>query len=1353
MATFYDNFFSGNLSNWIISSAAPVDRLWSINGGLLRPLDPTSDKFGLIRYNTPLNVDGRIIVKYNLLDLYNGTDNAVVFRYSNSANFVSVFVDPGQDDERGVGIQFNTLGQGFSNNVVLSAASGEAFSQQTSPLKTAIPQTGGLSITYIGNKYDIVIYDAFDTYVASGTYTDPLSRNLTSGYVGFSHSEKWNANIAGWDSISATDFAPTQIPPTINSFTVTPNSINLGESATLSWNISSGTNATTAYIYSPINSAVPLIGSYVVTPLVNTSYDLSAWSDAGSDTETTTVNVADNFPIILSFTNSGPISASQSATLNWNISAATSAVIDNGIGWVSYTSAGSITTPSLLTDTLYRLSAYDNDGDFATASTLVTVNQLPTASLNITGSPTCSGSTYNLVWASQYGTSAVINNGIGDVTVSGGTYTVTATTPKSYTLSVYNDLGVANSYATAIVYYRAPVAVAGPDQTISTTAASAPVTLNGLASYDVEGLPFTYEWKENFTVLSTSPTFTRNFTAGVHTITLTVRNSCNVVSTDIVIVNVQRISPPIADARVNKTVLDTPGNVILDGSYSFDIGGFITSYAWYDNGISIGNTGVLTKFLDFGTHDITLVVTDNDGLQSSDSVQVVVSSDASPIANAGGDQSVCSNGTTTIILNGSNSIVPTIPTDSEIVWFEWDLSTLGIPNVASTITNVSQISATCLVSNNFGTNYITLTVSASNGFTSSDTMIVNINEIPTITTSDVSAIITDGSVTTPIILSANSVSSNLTYYWTTYINSITKNYTGQSVNINVPQGSHYAEVYAVDNITSCRSITNVANIDITNTSLKIINFDLSPFTKIVTDGTPITDLNLSWSIQNATSAGISSIGVVDPVTGSIVYQTPITDTTDISFVLTATDGVSNASKTVYGRYIFKTDLNDPTIIPEDINTISACAYRNDYIITYGLDELRYDQNRDIDIVSYLPDYIQESETSIILQTFEDYLNTMFKDQKNYVVGSENIPVLTCYEKSCSTYTTSCDTYGPTSGSCSASTSAVANLYTVNNIDTYTPAYDVSYGTIDNVCDSSPNDSTSILDKIYRLTDLLDPDLIPIDMIQNYTDNLGFVAGFNRNSSPAARNLPYNDSVSGEIKSADDDLRFRRYLRFMSRNLPEWYKIKTTHTSIAIMLYSYGLIGDFSFYYTKCYSDPQTEKDFGLCNNSNDDGVDDCFDITSSATNTIDGRTCCLWNKNKKIVENDKDTTTITDVILKGYGNKPKDWILTGINTSSLNEDLTPVSVINDQYPGYFATPHFKLLIELDKISMNFSTDTILQKSIELAVNAVRPVNTVFHGVGVIYKPDPVAMYVGAYVRMRTCMTLISDGTYMRDPNV
>jgi hypothetical protein len=199
-----------------------------------------------------------------------------------------------------------------------------------------------------------------------------------------------------------------------------------------------------------------------------------------------------------------------------------------------------------------------------------------------------------------------------------------------------------------------------------------------------------------------------------------------------------------------------------------------------------------------------------------------------------------------------------------------------------------------------------------------------------------------------------------------------------------------------------------------------------------------------------------------------------------------------------------------------------------------------------------------------------------------------------------------------------------------------------------------------------------------------------------------------------------------------------------------MLYSYGLIGDFSFYYTKCYSDPQTEKDFGLCNDSDDgvddtDTIDDCFDITSSATNTIDGRKCCLWHKNKN--------KKITDIILKGSGNKPKDWILTGINTSSLNEDLTPVSVINDQYPGYFATPHFKLLIELDKISMNFSTDTILQKSIELAVNAVRPVNTVFHGVGVIYKPDPVAMYVGAYVRMRTCMTLISDGTYMRDTNV
>ena len=333
MATFYDNF-SGNLSNWIISSAAPVDRLWTINSGLLRPVDPTSDKFGLIRYNTPLNVDGRIIVQYTGLDLYNGTDNAVVLRYTDNTHLVSVFVDPGQDDERGVGIQFNTLAQGVNNNVALRNASGQLLSNEISPNKTIIPQTGKLDITYIGNTYNIVLYNSVNTFVASGSYIDTLNRNLTSGYVGFSHSEKWNANIAGWDSISATDFAVASVAPTITSLSATSYALNLGESTTIGWSVSSGTDATSVYL-TPINSAVPLNGTITTYPTTATTYGLSAWSSAGSDYDSFVVTVSDQFPTILDFTNNSPISASQSATLNWNISAATSAVIDNGIGWIT----------------------------------------------------------------------------------------------------------------------------------------------------------------------------------------------------------------------------------------------------------------------------------------------------------------------------------------------------------------------------------------------------------------------------------------------------------------------------------------------------------------------------------------------------------------------------------------------------------------------------------------------------------------------------------------------------------------------------------------------------------------------------------------------------------------------------------------------------------------------------------------------------------------------------------------------------------------------------------------------------------------------------------------------------------
>lgn len=104
--------------------------------------------------------------------------------------------------------------------------------------------------------------------------------------------------------------------------------------------------------------------------------------------------------------------------------------------------------------------------------------------------------------------------------------------------------------------------------------------------------------------------------------------------------------------------------------------------------------------------------------------------------------------------------------------------------------------------------------------------------------------------------------------------------------------------------------------------------------------------------------------------------------------------------------------------------------------------------------------------------------------------------------------------------------------------------------------SSDEQTIGILEKVNRLTELHDPDVIDLDYIQYFASNLGYGVDINR----------------GEIGTFvnDDQEELNKYLRFVVSNLPNWYKIKTTRNAIKVLLYSYGLIGDIAYYYTNNY---------------------------------------------------------------------------------------------------------------------------------------------------------------------------------------
>jgi len=80
---------------------------------------------------------------------------------------------------------------------------------------------------------------------------------------------------------------PTKNPPVINTFSISPASINKGESATLSWNV---TNSTSASIDQGVGS-VAASGSRSMTPDKDTVYTLTASNNDGTITKSCEIKV------------------------------------------------------------------------------------------------------------------------------------------------------------------------------------------------------------------------------------------------------------------------------------------------------------------------------------------------------------------------------------------------------------------------------------------------------------------------------------------------------------------------------------------------------------------------------------------------------------------------------------------------------------------------------------------------------------------------------------------------------------------------------------------------------------------------------------------------------------------------------------------------------------------------------------------------------------------------------------------------------------------------------------------------------------------------------------------------------
>jgi len=117
-------------------------------------------------------------------------------------------------------------------------------------------------------------------------------------------------------------------------------------------------------------------------------------------------------------------------------------------------------------------------------------------------------------------------------------------------------------------------------------------------------------------------------------------------------------------------------------------------------------------------------------------------------------------------------------------------------------------------------------------------------------------------------------------------------------------------------------------------------------------------------------------------------------------------------------------------------------------------------------------------------------------------------------------------------------------------------------------------SLGVLEKTNRLRNLHDPDTMELDYIQFFANYLGYNVDVNKSELGGFVSNPNSSAYADGPDIINGEPVFNEYkkkaLRFVVRNLPNWYSIKTTRNAIKTLLLSFGLFGDLLEVYTNDY---------------------------------------------------------------------------------------------------------------------------------------------------------------------------------------
>ena len=479
---------------------------------------------------------------------------------------------------------------------------------------------------------------------------------ITSATTAASGIYSVTVTVAGCTSPAGTTSVtvnPIPSPPTAgsNSPVCTGNPINLTATtivgATYSW---TGPNSFSSTQPNP-TIASPVMangGIYTVTVTVN---------GCVSPTATTSVTV-NQTPAAPTAGSNSPVCAGQTLNLTATTIAGATYSWTGPNSFSSSSQNPSIPSVTTAAAGVYSVTATVNGCTGPAGTVTVVIGTPPPAPTAGSNSPICAGQTLNLT----------------ATTITGATYTWSG--PNSFSSSNQNPY-ITNATTAASGIYTVFVTVGGcvgPTATTSVTVNPAPAaptasantpicagsTLN-LSASNIAGATYSWTGPNSFSSSLQNPSIpgVTTLDAGTYSVVATVNGCPGPAGTVTVVVN----TTAVVSAGSNQTVCANNNVVTLNGSSSTGSGTWTTSgTGTFSPNANTLNATYTPSAGDISAGSVVLTLTStNNGACAAQNAQITVTITPAPTANAGPNQTVCSNNAT-VTLNGSFTV------SSGIVW-------------------------------------------------------------------------------------------------------------------------------------------------------------------------------------------------------------------------------------------------------------------------------------------------------------------------------------------------------------------------------------------------------------------------------------------------------------------------------------------------------------------------------------------------------------------------------------------------------------------------------------------------------------------------------------------------------------